>query len=152
MCILQNDNQINTAQLIADAAIAFQRDCTGVTPASVTDLLGEQTLVVRLHDALSGAEKLLAQTSDGAAFVGEYHRRLFETSAASLHNTLHKILGVEVRESTLEIEPATGRVVEVLPCGDLIQVFRLSGGVGTQSWSSRSGSDGHQMPDKGVVK
>lgn len=137
MCAL-NENMPNAAREIANAAIAFQRNYTGVMPISVTVILGEETLLVRLHDALSPAEKLLARTPEGAAFVREYHRQLFQTSAAALHNELQRILGVEVRESTIEMEPATGRLVEVAPSGDLIQVFRLSQGVATQSWSSRT--------------
>jgi len=126
----------NIAQEIAKATIAFQRECTGVAPASVTVLLGEKTLVVRLHDALSPAERLLAKTPDGAAHVEEYHRQLFRNSAAMLHTELQRILGVEVHESNVEIEPAMGRLVEVLPSGDLVQVFRLTEAVETLAWST----------------
>lgn len=129
-------NEPTTAQAIASAAIAFQRECTGIAPRSATVLLGEKTLVVRLHDALSTAEKLLAQTPQGAARVEEYHRELFRNSSATLHHDLQKILGVEVQESSVEVDPATGRLVEVLPSGDLVQVFVLSQAVETQAWTT----------------
>jgi len=85
------------AEEIARAAIAFQRACTGRTPESASVLLGEKTLVVTLHEALSPAEKELSRTSEGAARVQEYHRQLFHDSSAALHDKFRKILGVEIR-------------------------------------------------------
>jgi uncharacterized protein YbcI len=138
----------NAAQEIAKATIAFQRECTGVVPASVTVLLGEKTLVVTLHDALSPAEKLLARSAAGAARVEEYHRQLFRNSATALHKELQRILGVEVHESSMEIEPGTGRVVEVLPSGNLVQVFRLAQAVEPLSWSTPGVSGSSTSDDR----
>ena len=129
------------AQRIAQAAIAFQRECTGIAPESVTVLLGEKTLVVTLHQALSPGEKEMARTAEGAARVHEFHRQLFQNSSAALHEELQRILGVEVRESTVELEPVTGRFIEVFRSGDLVQVFRLSQPVATQAWSSPKRKD-----------
>ena len=125
------------AQEIAQAAITFQRECTGHAPESVTVLLGEETLVVTLHEALSPAEKAMARTPEGAARVHEYHRQLFRTSGAALHAELERIRGVEVEESRVEMKPAASRFDdEVLPAGALVQVFRLSHPVGTLTWST----------------
>jgi uncharacterized protein YbcI len=124
------------AQEIAEATMAFQRQCTEVTPASVTVVLGEKTLVVTLHEALSPAEKEMARTTEGAARVHEYHRQLFHDSAGTLHKELNRILGVEVSESTVDMQPPTGRVAEVFSTGDMVQVFRLSRPVATQTWST----------------
>ncbi len=56
------------AQQIAQAAIAFEQRRTGsYVPRSVTVVLSEGTLVITLHDALSPAEKALAQSPAGAA-------------------------------------------------------------------------------------
>ncbi len=128
--------QITVAQKIAQAAIAFQRECTGVAPESVTVLLGEETLVVTLHEAFSPAEKEMARSSEGAARVHEYHRQLFQNSAAGLHQEIQRILGVQVRASKVEMEPSSGRFVEVFPSGDMIQVFQLSSPVPAEVWSS----------------
>jgi uncharacterized protein YbcI len=131
--------QPTVAQEIAQAAIAFQRECTGHAPESVTVLLGEETLVVTLHEALSPAEKAMACTPEGAARVHEYHRQMFRTSGAALHQELERILGVEVEESRVEMKPAAGRFDdEILPAGALVQVFRLSHPVGTLTWSTAS--------------
>ena len=124
------------AQAIAQAAIAFQKECTGIAPQSATVLLGEDTLVVTLHDALSPAERLMARTPEGAAQVREYHRQLFQSSAGALHREFTRILGVEVRESSIDVEPALGRLVEVFPSGALVQVFRLSHTVAPEAWST----------------
>ena len=116
--------QPTVAQEIAQAAIAFQRECTGHAPESVTVLLGEETLVVTLHEALVPAEKALWRTPEGAARVHEYHRQLFRTSGAALHQELERILGVEVEESRVEMKPASGRSDdEVLPAGAWSRCF-----------------------------
>jgi len=120
------DKKPSTAQQIAQAIMTFQRECTGRAPESVSVLLGGETLVVTLHEALSPAEKELARTPDGAAHVREFHRQLFQTSAGMLHLELKRILGIEIKEAAVEIEPATGRIVEVFPSGTLVQVFHLA--------------------------
>jgi hypothetical protein len=63
------------AQQIAQAAIAFEQRRTGNhVPKSVTVVLSESTLVITLHDALSPAEKAMAQSPAGAAQMQEFHR------------------------------------------------------------------------------
>ena len=64
----------SVAQQIAEAAVAFERKRTGHVPESVTVVLGDDTLVITLHGALSQAERALAQTPDGAREVQEFHR------------------------------------------------------------------------------
>jgi uncharacterized protein YbcI len=129
--------QPTMAQEIAQAAIAFQRECTGRAPESVTVTLGEETLVVTLHEALSPAEKAMARTPEGAARVHEYHRQLFRSSGTALHQELERILGVEVEESRVEMKPASGRSDdEAFPAGALVQVYHLSHPVGTLTWST----------------
>ena len=124
------------AQQIAGAAIAFQREATGISPESCTVLMGEQTLVVTLQDALSLAEKQMARTPEGAARVNEFHRRLFQASGGALHQELQRILGVEISESSVEMEPGAGSFVEVFPSGALVQVFILARSVSPGMWST----------------
>jgi uncharacterized protein YbcI len=124
------------AQEIARAAIAFQHEATGIAPESCTVLMGEQTLVVTLQDALSLAEKQMASTPEGAARVNEFHQRLFQSSAAALHVELQRILGVAIRESSIEMEPVAGRFVEVFPSGALVQVFLLAHAVPPGMWTT----------------
>jgi uncharacterized protein YbcI len=50
-------------------------------PKSVTVVLSGNTLVVTLHEALSPAERDMAQSPEGAAKVQEFHRQLFSSSA-----------------------------------------------------------------------
>ena len=92
------------AQQIAQAAIAFEQRRTGHVPKSVTVVLSEDTLVITLHEALSPAEKALAQSPAGAAQVQEFHRQLFANSCDSLRQEIKRITGVEVREATAEVE------------------------------------------------
>ncbi len=126
---------LSTAQQIARAAIAFEQQTTGLTPQSVTVVLGDDTLVITLHGALSPAERALATSPDGAARVQEFHRQLFANASDSLRQEVKRITGVEVREATAEVESATGTVVKVFTSGTVVQVFLLAHGVPPDSWS-----------------
>ncbi len=124
------------AKQIAQAAIAFEQRRTGNhMPRSVTMVLSEGTLVITLHDALSPAEKALAQSPAGAAQMQEIHRQLFSNSSNSLRQEISRITGMEVREATAAIEPASGAVVQAFTTGTVVQVFRLAGSAPTEVWS-----------------
>jgi uncharacterized protein YbcI len=112
-----------TARQIADAASKFQQRQTGHAPQSVTVVLGEDTLVITLHGALSPAEKVLAQSAAGAAQVQEFHRQLFASSSEAFRREIKRIAGVEVVEAAAEVEPATGAVVHAFTNGTMVQVF-----------------------------
>jgi len=126
---------LTMAQQIAQAASAFEQERTGLAPGAVTVVLSEETLVITLHGALSPAEKALSRTPEGAARVQEFHRQLFTTSSEPLRQEIKRITGVEVRESTAEVETATGTVVQVFTTGAMVQVFLLARNVPTQTWS-----------------
>jgi uncharacterized protein YbcI len=123
------------AEQIAQAAMAFEKRRTGHAPKSVTVVLSENTLVITLHGALSPAEQALAQSPAGAAQFQEFHRQLFLSSAAALRQEIKRITGVEVREATAEVEPATGTVVQAFTSGTVVQVFLLAGDVPGERWS-----------------
>lgn len=125
------------AQQIAQAAIAFEQRRTGNhVPKSVTVVLSEGTLVITLHEALSPAERDMAKTPAGAAQMQEFHRQLFASSSETLRQEIKRITGMEVREATAEIEPASGVVVQAFTTGTVVQVFLLAGNVSTEAWSS----------------
>ena len=116
----------SVAQQIADAAGAFQLKQTGHAPQSVTVVLGEDTLVITLHGALSAAEKVMAQTAAGAALVQEYHRQLFAASSDALRQEIKRITGVEVQEAAAEIEAGTGTVIHAFTTCNMVQVFHMA--------------------------
>ena len=134
------------AHEIARAAIAFERNRTGRAPESVSVVLGEQTLVVTLHGALSPAEHTLAQTADGAARVQELQRQLFLTGGDALREEICRITGVAVREAAAEVAPDNGRVVYAFTTGTLVQVYLLAGAVPVDRWS---GTDPDHTPGDG---
>ena len=87
---------LTMAQQVVEAAAAFEQQRTGHAPKSVTVVLGEETLVITLHGALSPAERAMAQTPEGASQVQEFHRQLFNDSADWLRNEIKRITGVEI--------------------------------------------------------
>jgi uncharacterized protein YbcI len=86
-----NQDHDHLAQQIAEAASALQLECTGHAPTSVTVVLSEDTLVVTLHEALTPAERALAQSPAGAAQVQEFHRQLFANSTDSMRQEIKRI-------------------------------------------------------------
>jgi uncharacterized protein YbcI len=125
----------SVAQQIAQAASAFQQQQTGHPPKSVAVVLSGDTLLITLHGALSPAEKALAQSPESAVQLQEYHRQLFTNSADRLRQEIKRITGVEVREATVEVETATGTMMQVFTTGTMVQVFMLAQGVPADSWS-----------------
>jgi uncharacterized protein YbcI len=131
-----NQSKSTMAQQIAKAAIAFEQRRTGSrTAKSVTVVLSEGTLVITLHDALSPAERAMANSASGVAQMQEYHRQLFANSSESLRQEIQRITGMEVREAAAEIEPASGAVVHAFTSGTMVQVFQLAGNAATEVWS-----------------
>ena len=124
------------AKQIAQAAIAFQQQQqTGHPPKSAAVVLSGDTLLITLHEALSPAEKALAQSPEGAAQLQEFHRQLFIHSAGELRQEIKRITGVEVREATAEVETAMGAMMQVFTTGTMVQVFMLAQSVPADSWS-----------------
>jgi uncharacterized protein YbcI len=124
---LMNEIESAMAEQVAQVAIAFQTERTGHAPTSVTVVLGGDTLVITLHDALTPVEKALALRPGGATQVQEFHRQLFLTSADSLRKEIKRITGREVREAVAEVDPGTGSVVHAFTSGTTVQVFLLNG-------------------------
>jgi uncharacterized protein YbcI len=129
------------ARQLAEAASVFEQQRTGHLPKSVNVLLSDHTLVITLHEALSRAERAVAQNPAGAAQVQEFHRQLFANAADSLRREINRITGVEVREATAEVDVTTGTVVRVFATGTVVQVFLLSGSVPLDTWSGTTSGD-----------
>ncbi len=128
-------SELTMAQQIAQAASEFQEQQTGHAPAAVSVVLSEGTLVITLHGALSPAEQALAKSPAGAAQVQEFHRQLFSSAGDTLRKEIERIAGVKVRESAVEVGPATGTVVHAFTSGTMVQVFLLDQSISTESWN-----------------
>ena len=129
------------AQQIAHAARAFEQRRTGHVPKSVTVVLSADTLVITLHGALSPAEKALAKSPAGAAQMQEFHRQLFANSSDTLRQEIQRIIGVEVREATAEVEIVTGAVMQLFATGTVVEVFLLAHSVPADSWNGSGPGD-----------
>ena len=136
------ESSSTVAKRIARAAIAFEQQRTGHVPRSATVVLSDDTLVITLHGALSPAEQALAKTPEGITQLQEFHRELFANASGSLRQEIERITGVEVREATAEVEPATATVVKVFPSGTVVQVFLLADSIGTETRSGNDTTDG----------
>lgn len=122
------------AQQIAEAARVFEQQRTGNAPTSVTVVQADGTLVITLFGALSPAERALARSPAGAAQVQDFHRKLFASASDSLRQEIKRITGVEVRQATAEVEPASGTVVGVFTTGTTVQVYLLAQNIPQEIW------------------
>ena len=77
--------------------------------------------------------KSSAQNPAGAAQVREFHRQLFADASGPLLQEIKSITGMEVRNTTAEIEPKTGSVVQIFTTNTVAEEFLLasSGSAGT---------------------
>ena len=125
------------AQRVADAVTKFQTERTGHAPKTVTVILNDDTLVVTLYDALSPAEVILSKTPEGASFVRDFHRRLFDSSVGALREEINRITRVAIREAALEIETAAGSVEHAFASGTMVQVFRLASNIAHEDWNGQ---------------
>jgi uncharacterized protein YbcI len=98
-------------------------------------VLSDDTLVVTLHEALSPAEKALANTPEGAIQVQEFHRQLFKNSVDLLRQEIKRITGVAVGEAAAEVETTTGALVHAFTTGTMVQVFQLAGNISAETWN-----------------
>lgn len=153
-----NGHDPNITDQLARLASRFQEQRTGHAPQAVTVVLGEDTLVFTLHDALTPAEKALAKSPAGAARVQEFHRQLFANATDDLRRQIKQITGREVREAAAEIETATGSVIHAFTTGAMVQVFLLAKNQtadpenepGLDRWANDTGQE-VSVPAKSVV-
>ena len=115
-----------TTEQISKAVSTFQQKTTGHGPKAVTVVLSEDTLVITLHEALTPAERALAQSADGVTQVQEFHRQLFASSSESLRQEIKRITGRQVHEAAVEVEPPTGSIVHAFTTGTMVQIFLLT--------------------------
>ena len=136
-----NQSKWSVAEQIARVASTSEERRTGHAPRSVTVVLTDNTVVITLHGVLSEAEKAVAKDPAGAAKVQEFHRQLFASTSDSLRQEIKRITGMDVREATAEIEPASGAVVQAFTTGTVVQVFLLGGSGPTETWSESATAD-----------
>src|SRR4051812_19010624 len=100
------------AQRLAQAARDFQQQQAGAVAKAVTVVVSGDTLVITLHEALSPAERELAQSGAGASRVRESHQQWFNTASNELRQQVKRITGVDVCEATVDVETLTGAIVQ----------------------------------------
>jgi uncharacterized protein YbcI len=139
----------NIAEELARVASRLQEQRIGHPPKAVTVVLGDETLVVTLHGALTQAERALSQTEVGATQVQEFQRQLFANSTDELPQEIRRITGREVREAGAEIEIATGTITHAFTTGAVVQVYLLTPAVvpaGNSEAVNRAEDDGMRVP------
>ena len=122
----EKETESKIAEELARAASRFQEQRTGHAPKAVTVVLSQDTLVVTFHEALTPAERALANSPAGAAKVQEFHRHLFANSTDGMRQEIERITGRQVREAAAEVEMATGTVVVAFTTGAMVQVYLLA--------------------------
>ncbi len=145
--IVDPPSDIWLAKQLADLARQFEMHRTGRAPESVTAVLIDDSLVIKVRGVLSSAQQELAKTPVGAAQVRESHRQVFLASGGSLQQQIAVLTGVAVLEATSEVSTHSGTVVFVV---------LLASGVAASTWTesksqptSLDSSGSKEKPDVG---
>ena len=123
--MIQSVPAVNLSNDLTRIALAMQAERTGHTPKAVTVVANDNTIVFTYQEALTPAEKILAQTESGAAKVEQYHRALFAVSCSELRKEIGRLTGRRVREAAVALEPATGALVQTFASGTIVHIFEL---------------------------
>jgi uncharacterized protein YbcI len=144
----QSVQTVNLSSDLTQIALSMQAERTGHAPKGVTVVANDNTIVFTFKEALTPAEKILAQTEAGAAKVEQYHRALFAVSCDELRKEISRLTGRRVREAAVALEPATGALVHAFASGTIVHIFELepsngethvSGERTPPPWGRRSG-------------
>ena len=109
---------------IAQAVWEFEQEHAGHNPRAVSVVLSDDILVIKLHEALTPAEILLAGTAVGAGWLQECHNHLFPSASDSLWHEIERITGRRLQEAA-DTEARTAAIQYAFSTGTLVQVFRL---------------------------
>jgi uncharacterized protein YbcI len=121
----QSGAEVKLSKDLSRIALSMQAERTGHAPRAVNVVANENTIVFTFQDALTPAEKILAQTESGAAKVEQYHRALFAVSCNELRKEIARLTGRRVREAAVVLEPATGATVHAFTSGTIVHIFEL---------------------------
>jgi uncharacterized protein YbcI len=121
----QSGAEVKLSKDLSRIALSMQAERTGHAPRAVNVVANENTIVFTFQDALTPAEKILAQTESGAAKVEQYHRALFAVSCSELRKEIARLTGRRVREAAVVLEPATGATVHAFTSGTIVHIFEL---------------------------
>jgi uncharacterized protein YbcI len=121
-----DQDKVDIGQEIARAARAFEKRRTNHGRKWSAVFLNEDTIVIVLYGSLTAAEKALAQSPAGAAQIQEFHRQLFANVPAAMHRKIKSITGMEVRNTTAEIDPMTGSVRQIFTTDTVWENFLIA--------------------------
>lgn len=134
-------------QQIARAAHVFEKRRTQHGRKWVVVFLNEETIVIAMHGSLTAGERNLVRTPAGVALVREFHQQLFSKDSVTLFQKIKMITAMEVRDTTAEIEPTTGSVVQLFttntageefPCDPSGPAQTLGPGDGPPCWKEEN--------------
>ena len=119
-------NDRDRLKKLAEIASVQQQLRTGHPPKQVDAAFVGDALVMVLHDALTTAEKKLAQDPKAGDQLRAFHRELFLNSSNTMKQEIARVTGRAVRETVSELEAGAGSLVYAPLTGVMIQVFMLN--------------------------
>ena len=119
-------NDRDRLKKLAEIASVQQQSRTGHPPKQVDAAFVGDALVMVLHDALTTAEKKLAQDPQAGAQLRAFHRELFLNSSNTMKHEIARVTGRTVQETVSELEAGAGSLVYAPITGLMIQVYLLN--------------------------
>ena len=119
-------NNRDYVKQLAEIASVQQQLRTGHPPKKVDVALAGDALVMVLHDALTTAEKKLAQDPHAGNQFRAFHRELFLNSSNTMKQEIARVTGRAVRETVGQLDTGDGSLVYAPMTGVMIQVYMLN--------------------------
>ena len=119
-------NDRDSVKELAEIASVQQQLRTGHPPKKGDVAFAGNAVVMVLHDALTRAEKKLAQDPKATNQLQAFHRELFLNSSNTMKQEIARVTGRAVRETVSELETGAGSLVYAPATGVMIQVYMLS--------------------------
>ena len=119
-------NDRDSVKQLSEIAGVQQQLRTGHLPKKVDVAFAGNALVMVLHDALTTAEKKLAQDPKACDQLQAFHRELFLNSSNTMKQEISRVTGKAVRETVSELETGAGSLVYAPLTGVMIQVYMLN--------------------------
>ena len=120
------NNDRGSVKQLAEIASVQQQLRTGHPPKQVDAAFVGDALIMVLHDALTTAEKKLAQDPKAGDQLQAFHRELFLNSSNTMKHEIARVTGRAVQETVSELETGAGSLVYAPITGVMIQVYMLN--------------------------
>ncbi len=111
--------------MIGDSISKILKEQLGEIEKNTTTKISNETILIRLKNAISPAEKYLMQDPEGARTIKELKGKIIENIKPKIKNIIKKLTGTKVSNIYSDIDTKTGeRIVIITTTQNLEEKFK----------------------------